>query len=150
MTKERVITMTEENVNHCKRIAKTIDKIAEGNVYLCPECGEMIELDQNTYNEEEGTYICPCCKEEIDENDLETCGFYDYLNDVYDIEYRIGADREYRSARIMVACGGPNIFIDTQNAMVELHWWSEYAEYPFSYEARDQINEVMEEIYASE
>ena len=47
----------------------------------------------------------------------------------------------------MVACGGPNIYIDTASALVKLYWWTEYAEYPLSYSARDAIDEWAEEYW---
>lgn len=57
-------------------------------------------------------------------------GFY-YLYNILDIEYRVGSDREYRSAEILVAFGGPDIWIDTKSNMVKGAWWGDYAEYPF-------------------
>lgn len=33
------------NTEHCKSIAETLDKIANGELYRCPECGEWIDAD---------------------------------------------------------------------------------------------------------
>lgn len=53
---------------------------------------------------------------------------YDYLTDVLDIEYRAGSDREYRSAEVLVAFGGPSIVIDTKRNMVVGAWWGDRCE----------------------
>jgi len=47
----------------------------------------------------------------------------DYVFEAYDIEYVIGGDGEYRGARLLVCCGGPNIWVDTRTGMVDGHWW---------------------------
>lgn len=136
-----------ENREHCKRIAEELEAYAEGTVYRCPECGEIIEWDNEQYNDEEAEYTCQCCGETFDESDLEALSAYDFIADAYDVEYRIGSDMEYRSAKIMVACGGPNIYIDTASRLVTLHWWTDYAEYPISSDAAEELDNVMEELY---
>ena len=50
---------------------------------------------------------------------------YDYLSDVLDIEYIVSAAGDYIGARVLVACGGPNIWINTRNNTVEGHWWGD-------------------------
>lgn len=53
---------------------------------------------------------------------------YDWLNDALDIEYIIGSDREtVLGARILVAFGGPNIWVNTRTNEVEGHWWGDSA-----------------------
>lgn len=136
-----------KNREHCKRIAEELEAYAEGTVYRCPECGEIIEWDNEQYNDEEAEYTCQCCGETFDESDLEALSVYDFIADVYDIEYRIGSDMEYRSVKIMVACGGPNIYIDTARRMVQLYWWTDYAEYPISSDAAEELDSIMEELY---
>lgn len=77
--------------------------------------------------------------------DVNPMSAYDYLSDVLDIEYRVGHDRSYRSALIMVACGGPNIWIDTKSNKVIGAWWSDYAE--ASYEDEMGLDDALEEIF---
>lgn len=48
----------------------------------------------------------------------------DYLSDVFDIEYRVAGDKSYRSALVMVGCGGPNAYIDTATNDVVVYWGS--------------------------
>lgn len=136
-----------ENWETCKRIAEEIERIENGNCYRCPTCCEIIEWDNDQYNDDETTYICPCCNHAVDESELEPFTLYDYFNDVFDIEYRIGSDKEFRSVQIMVACGGPNIYVDTAEKAVLLYWWADKARYYISDEAAEAINQIFEEYY---
>ncbi len=134
-----------ENRNHCKHIAEEIEAYAEGRIYKCPHCGE--EFDINEAEETENGHICPSCKEEIEEGDAEQMSLYDYFDDIYDIEYRISGSGDFRSVCIMVACGGPNIYIDTGTKQVELYWWGDRANFPIHYDTVDEIDSYFEEMY---
>lgn len=131
-----------ENRAHCKHIADTIEAIANGELYRCPECGELISEYQE---DEDGFHMPCCCNVSAYEPEQET--MLDYFSDAFDIEYRIGSDRNFRSVCLMVACGGPNIFVDTQAKEVQLYWWSDRASYPISTDAADAINEDFEMLY---
>ena len=50
---------------------------------------------------------------------------YDYLSDVLDIEYICNSKKEYLGARVLVAFGGPNIWINTRTQQVEGYWWGD-------------------------
>ena len=133
----------DENRAHCRHIAQEAEAYAGGEVYRCPDCGEVLRLPDDVGDK----YRCPGCGTVSDVDDLEQLSMWDFLTDVYDVEYRVSSDKEYRSVRVMVACGGPNIYIDTASAMVKLYWWTEYAEFPLSYDARDAIDEWAEEYW---
>lgn len=135
-----------ENRAHCKHIADTIEAIANGELYRCPECGELIRTWEE-HEDENGfiVYETECSCKASYEPEPET--MLDYLSDAFDIEYRIGSDRDFRSVRLMVACGGPNIFVDTQAKEVQLYWWSDRAAYPISTDVADAINEDFEMLY---
>ena len=47
---------------------------------------------------------------------------YDYLSDVLDINWILNNDRTYKGARVLVAFGGPNVWIDTNLGQVEGYW----------------------------
>jgi len=49
----------------------------------------------------------------------------EYLSNALDIEYIVNGQREVLGARILVAFGGPNIWINTKNKTVEGYWWDE-------------------------
>ena len=136
--------MNNENKQHCIQIAETLEAIHNGQMYRCPECGEYI--DEEYYDAETNT--CPCCNSEIESlYDCEQVGLLDYFENVLDIEYRVGSDRNYRSVRLMVACGGPNIWIDTKASEVQLVWWNESACCPLDPETCDAIDECFGELF---
>lgn len=135
-----------ENENHCEYIGLEMEMYAAGEVYRCPDCGETLHpIDTGD------KYKCPSCGAVNDVDDLEQLGLWDYFEDVLDVEYRVsGCQRnqlEYRSVRLLVAFGGPNIYIDTAARKVQLYWWTEYAEYELSRELCDEIDAHWEKIY---
>ena len=56
---------------------------------------------------------------------------YDYLQNVYDIKYTVGIDGEYHGAELMVAGGGPNIYVDTRDNTVYGFWGSDRAQWGY-------------------
>jgi predicted RNA-binding Zn-ribbon protein involved in translation (DUF1610 family) len=133
----------DENWEHCKHISDELDKYADGIMYTCPDCGQVIEMPDDVGDK----YRCPCCGcvDEVDEyNQLSV---YDFFVDTYDIEYRCDGSREYRSACIMVACGGPNIYIDTGSGAVELYWWTESAKYHLRSDTKDAVDDWAREMW---
>lgn len=96
----------KENVQHI------VNSIENGHKHdYCPECDCDLE----------GHDVCPECG-----NEFLYCDGLDYLSDVLDIEYYVASDREtINGARLLVAFGGPNIWIDTRFKRVEGYWWSE-------------------------
>lgn len=133
-----------ENREHCKRIADDLSDYANKLVYRCPECNEIITVPSNWTGDE---YFCPDCGNRHSENEMEMLSMYNYFEDVLDIEYRINSDKQLRSVQIMVACGGPNIYIDTASKQVELYWWGDRASYPINYDVCDEIYDYFEELY---
>lgn len=69
----------------------------------------------------------------------------DYLSDALDIQYVVSSSKEYLGARILVAFGGPNIWIDTQNSVVDGYWWGDSAH--DSFVDNMGLDEYMEELY---
>jgi hypothetical protein len=134
-----------ENRKHCKHIADELERYAEGEVYRCTECGEICTIEEA--EDEDGFTIyrtsCGCALD----YEPDQMSVYDFIADALDIEVSCGLDREYRSARVMVACGGPNIYIDTARKAVELYWWTDRAEYPISSSAADALDEAIAEYW---
>ena len=140
------MTKINENEKTCRDIADELQAYVDGEMWLCPECDEAFNGNES----EEGTSyktICPNCDAELNTDELDQASVYDYLSDVYDIEYRIDGNMEYRNVSLMVAGGGPNIYIDTGSGKVELYWWSDRASWGISKEVCDQIDYNMEEMY---
>ena len=65
-------------------------------------------------------------------HDGEPLGAFDYLQDALDIEYIVSGKREYLGARVLVAFGGPNIWVDTKRGIVEGAWWGDKASASFT------------------
>lgn len=74
----------------------------------------------------------------------------DYLSDVLDIQYLVNSDRTYRSARILIAFGGPNAWIDTRTGQLEVAWWSapEYRDLPSEFIAG--VDDALSELWADQ
>lgn len=136
----------DENQEHCERIAQELDQIADGLVYICPECGGMFNIAE-LEEDEEGRRFCPSCNEEIDTAYCEQLTMWDYFNDAFDIQYTIDSNGAFRGVRLMVTCGGPNIYVDTNRGSVVLYWWGDTAHYMLNDSTIDAINDAFEEYY---
>lgn len=111
--------------NHVDGIAKDINDGIE--ITANGDCSHMIE---------DGEY---------DEGDYMSA--YDYLNDVLDINYITNADKTYKSAKLLVAFGGPNIWIDLHDGLVKGYWWGDYAEAPISGDFMNELDDYLEELF---
>ena len=47
---------------------------------------------------------------------------HEWMNDVYDIEWITHNDHSYKAARLLVAGGGPNIWVNLQTNTVDGYW----------------------------
>ena len=70
---------------------------------------------------------------------------YDYLDDVYDIEYIIDVNGNYRGAELMVAGGGPNIYVETRDNTVRGYWGGDKAQW--HYVDNIGLDDACEELY---
>ena len=82
--------------------------------------------------------------DENDQKDWQLSG-YDYLEHVYDIKYLVGGDGSYYGAELLVAGGGPNIYVDTRSMEVQGYWGSDRVNIAF----RDEIglDDALEELW---
>ncbi len=74
---------------------------------------------------------------------------YDYLSDVLDIAYTVGSDAEYRSARILIAWGGPTAWIDTRTNTLEVAWWIALVFRKLPSAFIDGLDEALSELWES-
>ena len=77
--------------------------------------------------------------------DDEPLSAYDYLEDALDIQYIVNGKGEYLAARVLVAFGGPNIWVNTQTNTVEGYSWGNKAFASFNDEIG--LDEVLEELW---
>lgn len=120
----------KEQVRAIARVIETGLPFSEG---WCRECGEYVDEDDNG--------VCPGCGFEHDIMDGN-----DYLSDALDIEYIVDRDLTYLGARVLVACGGPNIWINTRTKTVEGDWWGETARASYSEDAMG-IDDLLSEAW---
>lgn len=139
----------EENKETCKRLGIELENYCTDGYYKCPKCGELICWDNEEYDEYENEYTCPHCKEKFDSDELEAVSIYEYFsdNEIYNLEYRVDGNKEYRSVEVMIACGGPTIYIDTQKQAIILYWGSDEARYYLSQDTVNLVDEYFEELY---
>jgi hypothetical protein len=71
---------------------------------------------------------------------------FDWLSNALHIEYTVDNRKELLGARIMVAWGGPTIWVDTRRNRVEGYWWNEkeYADYIDNVGLNDAVSELWE------
>ena len=119
-----------KNEKIVQAIVEDMKKYASGDFFM--HNGELYSIDTDEFCKKdgclyrEGVYIMPD-GEKIADNDLENATIGDYFDDFYDIDYVIGSDKHYKACRVLVAFGGPNIYIDTWKKEVQLFWWSDTA-----------------------
>lgn len=79
-------------------------------------------------------------------DDGEEPSVFDWLSNALDIEYTVDNRKELLGARILVAWGGPNIWVDTRKNRVEGYWWNEheYAEFIDNVGLNDAVQELWE------
>jgi len=72
---------------------------------------------------------------------------HEWMEDVYDIEWITFQDHSYKSARLLVAGGGPNIWVNLQTNTVDGYWWGDTCKIHFTDNLG--LDEYLEEIHAS-
>ena len=83
--------------------------------------------------------------DELGQDDQEFSAF-DYLQDALDIEYIVNSKREYLGARVLVAFGGPNIWINTRTQQVEGYWWGDKCIMSYCNDAMD-LDGALSELF---
>lgn len=80
--------------------------------------------------------------------DADAVTIVDYIDDnALDWDYIVSRNGRYNGVRIMIACGGPNIYINTFRRQLELCWWSETEACPLESHIADAIDEYMEDYF---
>lgn len=73
-------------------------------------------------------------------------GLAEYFDDCLDVDFIVSGRLEYRGAKILLACGGPNIYLDTREGCVKGYWGAGcYAESYLHRGAVDAVDEYFEE-----
>ena len=119
-------------------IVETMEKYASGDFFIYN--GELYPVDEKEFCNVDGCTIrketvfdevhmfyIMSDGEAIFEGDIEIATIGDYFSDFYDVDFVVGSDKHYKACRVLVAFGGPNIYINTWDEQVQLEWWSEKA-----------------------
>lgn len=141
-----------ENWQHCKHIADELDAIANGRKYKCLKCGEVFDIeDAEEIPQADGSivYRCPECGELIEEDEAEQETIFDYMDEVFDINFTVSSENEYIATCICVAWGGPSIYIDTNEKAVCLYWWGSKEKVYLTDEATKAVDDWAEEYFYS-
>ena len=109
--------------------------------------------------EEQLRRMCKSIAEEITEGKTERLSDYDskcevileagrFMDDVYDIEWTTHRDHEYRSARLLVAGGGPTIWVNMMTTNVEGYWGTDKVKH--SFDDNIGLDDYLLEMHAEE
>lgn len=88
------------------------------------------------------------CREDGEESTPyeDASGAWDYLDDALDIEYVISSAGEYLGARVLVAFGGPNIWVNTRTNTIDGTWWQD--SYSASFTDKMGLDDCLRELHA--
>jgi len=70
----------------------------------------------------------------------------EYMENVYDIEWITHRDHSYKAARLLVAGGGPNIWVNLHTDTVDGYWWGDHCKH--SFDDNIGLNDYLEELHA--
>ena len=72
---------------------------------------------------------------------------HEWMENVYDIIWITNRDHEYQGAKLLVAGGGPNIWVNMNTHEVEGYWWGDHCKVPFVDNLG--LDEYLEELHAN-
>ena len=70
-----------------------------------------------------------------------------WMEDTYDIRYLVSSDKNFLGSEILVAGGGPTIWVDTFREQVTGWWGTDRVQW--YYQDNLGLNDYMEEMYGS-
>lgn len=108
--------------------------------------GHPFGVKDEIEHDEEDEEACEAGECECEPEPLDAYEFF--VDRVYDIEYRIASDGTYRSAELMIAGGGPNVYIDTGSRNLEVYWGG-HARWGLPSSLLDALDEIAEEQWDS-
>ena len=117
------------------------------------DSGTPLRRSKNRKGETSGEQLRRMCKDIAEEitdglkiDDTSGTGTVtEWMEGVYDIEWITHQDKSYKAARLLVAGGGPNIWVNLQDMTVDGYWGGDRVTEPFA----DNIglDDYCEEIY---
>ena len=95
--------------------------------------------------EEQLRRMCKRIADDISDNDGTTAS--EWMEGVYDIRYIVDREKRYFSAELMVAGGGPTVWVNLNTMEVEGYWWGDKVQEPFIDNLG--LDDYCEDMYAS-
>ena len=86
------------------------------------------------------------CREIADDITKGEGNAHEWMEGVYDIEWITFRDHSYKAARLMVAGGGPSIWVNLQTKTVDGYWWGDTCKCPFVDNLG--LDEYLEELHS--
>ena len=82
--------------------------------------------------EEQLRRMCKTIAEDITDENNTMKQLEAFMEGVYDIEWITHQDKTYKAARLLVAGGGPNIWVNTLNSSVDGYWGNDRVQWIYS------------------
>ena len=145
--------MKNENFEHVKAIRDELFDIVTDEYKEVDGDAVKVQEDENGYKyvEADGNLYTEDPEADGDNvyslDDLDDFTLYEYFNDVLDVEYTTNYIKDYKAVRLMVTCGGPNIYVDTRRGTVDLYWWGEEAHIDLDPEVIEAIDDIYRDYF---
>ena len=116
------------------------------------DSGTPLKRSRNRKGETSGEQLRRMCKniaEEITEGKTregKNVYMQDFMEGVYDIRYIVDREKRYYSAEMLVAGGGPTIWVNLNTMEVEGYWGGDRVTVPFSDNLG--LDDYLEDLYA--
>ena len=110
------------------------------------DSGTPLKRSKNRHGEtceEQLRRMCVNIADSITSPDEQSAG--EWMEGTYDIRYLVNREKRYMAAEILVAGGGPTIWVDTWDNEVKGYWGSDRGTVPFADNLG--LNDYCEEMY---
>mgnify|MGYP003135897029 CR=1 FL=1 len=97
------------------------------------ESGTPLKRSKNRHGETSGEQLRRMCKniaEDISNGDGTSAS--EFMDSTYDIRYIVDREKRYIGAELMVAGGGPTVWVNLYTGYVEGYWGGDKVEQPFT------------------
>ena len=73
--------------------------------------------------------------------------FWEWSEDILDIEYIIGGNMSYRGVELAVTLGGPNVYVNTRDGVIKGFWGSDRETVYITKDVINAIDNVFEDTF---
>ena len=112
------------------------------------DSGTPLKKSRNRKGETCGEQLRRMCKNIAEDITAGKISADKWMDKVYDIEWTTHRDHEYRSARLLVAGGGPAIWVNMMTTNVEGYWGTDKVKH--SFDDNIGLDDYLLDMHASE